>query len=312
MWGSRTFFRSLVEFLALLSLAFSFDRLVGFGLDYMTARAKSGKIEREVSVSKSVTSDAVIFGSSRAERNYVPSILHDSLRLNTWNCGLGGQGILYSYAKLKVLLARHLPKLVIIDTYWMFDIANGDNRRCIPELLQDWEDPTVRRIVRTLDPNIDIKMLSKMYRYNNRAMDVVRSFRSSASDRANYGYQAEDGLLDMKIDYNVARRDAADIDTMKLHYFELLLSELKDRTTVVVIVSPVYGGENASIAYGPILSLCDKMKVRFIDNSSIKPFAYDAAMFKDPVHLNASGARIYSSIVASQLKGFGLPATSFL
>ena len=75
---------SLISFGVLL---FVVDRIGGWGLDKLRNITHSQMYTKMNRIERGVTEDVVIFGTSRANHHYIPSILSDTLQMSVYNAG---------------------------------------------------------------------------------------------------------------------------------------------------------------------------------------------------------------------------------
>ena len=105
-------FTKLFIFILIFMVA---DRITGTVLKAMYFGEKTGKYYRMNNTIYKTDSKMVIFGSSRANRNYVPSILAKKTGLSCYNAGVQGEGILFSTAIEEMMLKRYSPSVIILN-----------------------------------------------------------------------------------------------------------------------------------------------------------------------------------------------------
>src|SRR6266513_1827037 len=106
------FFRNGLIFLAVVIV---FDQVIGNIMQYLYFKQKTGPNAETTFVFTKVHAEGIILGSSRGRRNYNPNIFADSLGITMYNAGHDGQTVFYEQSVIRTLLARYVPKLVIID-----------------------------------------------------------------------------------------------------------------------------------------------------------------------------------------------------
>ena len=279
------------------------DLLLGGALGFLQCQAKSGNIERENRISNVVSSDVLIFGSSRGIQHYVPAILEDSLGMSVYNCGQPGNGIIYEYAKLQTLLARYTPKVLILDTYYHYDTDVDNNMRYIARLKFDYGISGVDSVMENIDPFIRIKMLSQAFRYNSRVLEIVRDYRAGRNLSLQAGYipHPGKGMLQEPATQPDTSSVNRKVDPLKLYYFEKLLKENYHKSKIIVMVSPMYDVKSSKI-FDPIRSLCEKYDIPFLDHFADPQISTDMKYFANREHLNDFGARKYTEVIAGELK----------
>ena len=106
----------LIRKIILLIISFLIlDYLLGLILYFSIVKSPDGRYYKTLYSLDSCKEDIIIFGSSRAETNYAPFVLEDSLKMSCWNTGRGGQSLPFWYAVEKCILKRYTPKVAIIN-----------------------------------------------------------------------------------------------------------------------------------------------------------------------------------------------------
>ena len=103
MQKRRSFFLRL---LLIGSILFVADLAIGGLLSHFYFRLRHGEQARTTLVMDSIRTPIVVLGSSRAAHHYIPSIIADSTGLACYNAGKDQQGLFYSLAIWRSILAR--------------------------------------------------------------------------------------------------------------------------------------------------------------------------------------------------------------
>lgn len=296
----KRFIINILLFFATIAVV---DLSVGFTGDYLQAHAKGGDTRKTNDLVMNDQHDIVIFGSSRAAHHYDTPFLSDTLGLDVFNAGYDGNGVILSYGLLSMMLERYQPKLIIFDVEPAFDInvyeADNGNKRYITPLKPYYRDEGVSEVIKGVSEEEWLKSYSGMMRYNttiiSKALDYVQG-----NGVSNKGY------IPMKEVYtgepnkkkgNVPKRDA-----FKLEYVEklLLLAQSKN-VPIAVVASPKYGQENADDVQ-PVIDLCVKHNIPFIDYYANEEFMQHKDWFVEPMHLNEVGAREFSKQMIKEIE----------
>lgn len=276
------------------------DCLFGIACRYMNSHARGGDTLNNYVITKEQTAPVIIMGSSRAVHHYNPAILEDSLGLPVYNCGVDGNGIIFQYGRLKLMLERYAPKVIVYDVCPPFDIAEGDNQRYIKGLKR-WKDSSLLdSLLADVDPLESLKLKSNLYRYNvdflQMAMDNVHPMQNVTYN----GFKPMDGVV------NYEPRDKnpepVEWDSIKYKYFNKLLDLCQaNNIKVVISYSPSYQLES-SREMQRMTELCARRGIPVIDMYAYKPVSENQSLFSDATHLNEQGADEFSGIFAESLK----------
>lgn len=271
------------------------DLWVGFTGDYLQAHAKSGDTYKTNSLVIKDNHDILVFGSSRACHHYDTPFLSDTLGLDVYNAGYDGNGVVLAYGLLDMVLERYQPKLVVLDVEPAFDInvysADNGHKRYIGLLKPYYRHSGAEEVIRDVSEEEWYKCFSGMMRYNttifSKALDNVRGGTSD-----NKGYLPITGS-------NVSEttkkeKDKSNIDHFKLKYFErMLLLARSNNIPIMVVASPKLGVESSD-GLQPVIELCEKHDVPFVDYYANAEFIQHKDWFKESMHLNNVGARLFS------------------
>ena len=244
--------------------------------------------------------DILIMGSSRATHHYIPQMITDSLGLSCFNAGQDGNGIIMQYGRWKMISERYAPKMIIYDINPSFDLVENDNMTYIDHLKPYCREKEVRDYVSTIFPLERLKLMSQMYRYNYKFLEIM-SDCVRGDDGELKGYIPLYGQIRPEVVERSLKSHEIGIiktDETKLKYLERLARDCRERNTkLVFVVSPFFGGG----------SLEEKSfsKVQEIASQYGASFAYyntseltsDIEIFKDSQHLNDDGAKEMTSLI---------------
>ena len=295
----KRFIIKIALFFALIVMA---DFLCGFALRYFAQHAKGGFSQRDAYICDKLETDFLLMGSSRCVRHYNSQIITDSLGLTCYNSGQMGNGIILNYGRLRMIDERKKPKVVIYDITPDFDIFVGDdNHRYLTWLKQHYERNGIADIFEIIDPTEKYKMISQLYRYNSRIIELMSDYLHPISDTRADGFSPLKGELDRtKIKTGSKRVKKLDVDKVKLDYINKLIEEL-DGVKLYFVVSPRWYGMD-SVQIQPIIDICQKRNIPFIDFANNPKYVHQDIYFKDGNHMNERGANEFTRDLIGCLK----------
>ena len=294
----KSFFIKLTVFLVII---FVVDHLSGRVMGYIYNNTTKGDYGRSNYICKQTNQDILIFGSSRAIHHYDPTILKEKLGMTCYNCGEDGMGIICSYGRYSMIKQRYNPKLIIYDIEVAYDVLKDDNTRYLGFLRPYYEEPGIDSIFYRVSPNERYKMMSHLYRYNSRWLDIVAQYRSKSNLFAkDYTYSPLKATLNYEPERYRFPEDS-DCDSLKLYYLERFIKDCESNgTKVIFTISPVYG-ETYNKLLKSFHNICVKYQIPILDHFADKIFSLNRDLFKDKKHLNDRGAKLYSEMIAEEI-----------
>lgn len=288
------------------------DKLFGVGCRYCMEHAKGGDQYKAYYISKKCNDDVLIFGSSRANHHYNPLVLEDSLNMSVYNCGTDGNGIILQYGRLLMITNRYAPKLILYDVVPKYDIESNDNMKYLYHLKPFYDEPGVAPLFSMVNENERYKMLSYMYRYNSRFVQVLSDYVYPQQSVIN-GYNPMYGIMDYEPDATGSQKSYIEgVDALKLECFKnFIVLCKKKQISLILMVSPLYKG--TSIGYlQPIEDLARQMNVPLYNHSDDIRFCNKKNFFNDASHLNNEGASAFTKTICEEIrKEIGNPNSSF-
>lgn len=278
---------------------------------FLTTRAKYGETYKNNYIANISTDDVIILGSSHAARHYVPSVLQDSLGLSCYNCGETGCGIIPAYARYKMIAERKAPRLVIYEATPGYDyFVSDDYSKYLGRVRQYSDKKPVAEMYETLGDDLEpIRLMSSLYRNNSNIvqnlMDLVAPSKNNRGYKPLYGKLTKEAVENRKetqVERDIKSRE---IDSLKLSYVERLFADAKDDGVgIICLVSPSFfscADENNK-DYLPVIKLCMKYDIPYVDNSNFEGITGEMELFQDFGHLNDKGARKYTASLAPMLR----------
>jgi hypothetical protein len=306
--------------LAFVLLAVALDQGIGCVMAALFRRTLTGERGGLLNYALTQPADVLILGSSRAQYQVMPSVLREQLAMTAFNAGLKGHDFLYAVMLLDLWQRRHgTPRVVLLQ----IDIESLLDRSSELEAAQVFapyldESPLVREILYSADPFKRFEYLSQTYRYNGKAFSVARNLFASA-DTGFDGFVPAHGRLDPATDRVVgnaldqdgtaAEQARRPFSAMKEAYLRAMAAGLGGKGgRLVLFHTPLYGQDrDAHIVWSDRLRavIADLPAVDFIDiceTTHPQVFAGRPSLYNDVNHLNADGARIYTTMLAAELK----------
>jgi len=288
--------RFLVRIAIFFALLFVIDRVVGYTVSYMTKHSKGGYVGHHNYITDKTNEDILIFGSSRAIHHYNPQIITDSLGLSCYNCGQDGNGIVLFYGWWQLIKEHYKPKVIIYDVTTSFDLLKGEaNNKYLGWLKESYERDNISDLFKEVDKTEQYKMLSQMYRYNSKFLQVTTDYIHPVFVVKNNGFLPMKGEIDtMRINKKKVKGlvRKPQFDEEKLELLNKFIDET-DGVRLIFVASPMWYGI-PSDQMAPIRELCQQRQIPFFDYSNSPKYVHVNEYFKDGQHLNAKGADEFS------------------
>ena len=206
------------------------------------------------------------------------------------NSGQMGNGIILNYGRLKMINERQKPKLVVYDLHPGFDMLVGDdNHRYLTWLKGHYDRDGIADIFCSVDNTERYKMISQLYRYNSRIIELVSDYLQPLSHSKPDGFSPLKGSLDrLKIRNKSQIEHVYRFDELKLAYINKYIQEV-GADHIVFVVSPSWYGMD-SLQFAPVEDICKKKHIAFYNFSNSPKYVHHDEYFKDGNHMNADGA----------------------
>jgi hypothetical protein len=292
----------IIKTAILLAIIASIDVLAGYTFDYFHTNAKGGMTLRDNYICNELKTDILLCGSSRCVHHYNPQIFTDSIHMSCYNSGQDGNGIILLYGRLQMIKKRMTPKLVIYDINPEFDLLQGeDDHRYLNWLKPYYAKKEIKDIFLSVDSTEQWKMLSNMYRYNSHIIEILMDYFHPIISPNKNGFWPQLGEMDkLKIrEEDHVQKESYDFDPLKLYYMERYAESLEDK--IVFCVSPIwYGMDTKQLT--PIIELCKKKGIEFIDFSNNPKYVRNDYYFTDGSHMNSIGADEFTKDLIIELR----------
>jgi len=313
--------RFLVRLTAFSVILIAADRLVGFALKKIYFNQRVGQFSQTTYAVDSTRQDIMIFGSSRAVRHYSPAIISNASGLSCYDSGRDGLMIPYSTAIEEVSLARHIPKLIILDiTPRELGIDKSKYEKLAILLPYCDEHPQFIKYIKEVSEFEAEKLFSKTYPYNSTAFILANnSLFSKSVEKDDNGYLPLHGVM-TKVemdDYSkrMTKRSKRThqkteiAETKAVNYFRQFLNNAaKNKIKTMVVISPTilnnsFYLDNQIVERDLIVKITSEYpNVTFLDFSTDPRFNHHPEKFDDVFHLNKKGSEEFSAIIAQHIK----------
>lgn len=298
-------FKSIGLFLLVLFIT---DQVIGRAIQYLYFTEQQGDTSNTTYALNKAEEDIIVLGSSRASHHYDTKLIEDQTGLTCFNAGRDGMSLAYQKVLFRALLARHKPKLIILDVT-LIDLGyRADEARDI--VISNYlpyvnQNKIIEEEIYNLDKSKVI--LSKAFRtfpFNSLLVSTIQHHlkvgqKNYKGYEAGFGTKLSDEAFNehykknIKIDY---KENAMLVDTFKT----ICLIAKEENVKILVLISPYYGDP-----YLPLNSRTNLEKIAteyghtFADYSSIlnrREFFYDFA------HLDKPGAEEFSQRIIPLIK----------
>ena len=294
------------KYLINIALFFAIVAVVDFAFGkafyWLQSTKAKGRTKTERYICNDLNADILVMGSSRASHHYVAQLITDSLGMACYNGGQDGNGIVMQYGRWKMLSKHHLPKIIIYDIEPAFDLETNDNSRYIDRLKPYAGDNDVKEFVAGLYPLERYKLISQMYRYNYKFLEIV-SDCARPSD-AKRGYQPNYNHIRHELinkERTLEKLKIGKIDVVKMACLTKLIDEAQLKGIKVVLVSSPYWKGYGDSDLSVIRKFAEEKRVPFIDYAD-SDIRNNSDWFADSMHLNDKGAKVFTIDLINHIK----------
>lgn len=300
----------LLQFLLLLLIVAVADRTIGRWLERMFYKQTHGDDQTTIYTLEKANEDILVFGSSRASHHYVATDIEGGCKRSCFNCGRDNMSLTYINAVLPIIYARTSPKVVIIDilpTELEASPGNAESFQRIATVLLPFlhRYPALASTIELAGHAEYLKAkASAIYPYNSLVASIVQNAYTRMGHGTVNGYEALYGTIDSARyltptwkDFNTHNNPPDDILTEQLQHVIDLTKQ--HNTRLITIISPFYFKFDFSQSKSliKIKELLSKNQCELYDFSVDSHFLKKPLLFNDDVHLNDSGAHIFTSSI---------------
>jgi hypothetical protein len=280
------------------------DKFIGKILEIIYVNSDELAISQIRYTFNETSEDILIFGSSRAEHHYVPEIISKSTGCTSYNCGLGGQFLTFSYIQISETLKRYKPRLIILDLYPEMLLQKNFDQRL--KILAPYytSDTLIMEILNQSSRFEKFKYISSIYPYNSLLFPLLLGlfYTPDVSDK---GFIPVAGTIDTSLVVNKGSGKTHEIvEKQMMTLCEIIRVCQEKKVDLWILVSPIYKTTTQDSKIIQDLEILSKQKcVHFIDFSQNSYFS-NYLFFKDNLHLNSNGAIEYSKTVSDSLRSY--------
>ena len=292
----------LLHILLFFVIVAAVDVSVGAFGRYLQGHAKGGSTRQFDDLVMKDRHDVLILGSSRAHHHYDAPFLRDTLGVDVYNAGFDGNGVVLADGVLEMVLNRYKPQLVLFDVEPDFDVnvyeKDNHHTRYIKNLKPYYREGGVSEIIKDVSMDEWRKVQSGLIRYNTEILGMaVDNLIDRGMERR--GFQSLSGKMEKDPEPKAPKKE--ELDPFKLAYVEKLIVLCQSNDVPLVLVgSPKYG-KTDSEALRPVKDIANKYEVPFLDYYADPSFMAHKEWFKEPMHLNSEGARVFSKLIAQDI-----------
>lgn len=307
--------RILFFLIPLVILALPLDRTISHFL------SKSNSYPGEFEVMKDIYSgkidcDIAVYGSSRAWVHINPQILEDSLGLTAYNFGIDGHNFWLQYLRHLEFLKHNKKPEYIIVAMDVFSLRKGKElyqlNQFLPYML--WND-TIKTYTSSYIGFQEIDYEIPLVRYMGKVEAINLAIKNmimpAAADKKlrNKGFCGRNKQWNNDLDRAIAvlGKDTIKTDEASVDLFLKFIRDCKaSGIKVILVYTPEYvEGQKFVHNRNEILrfynTIAEHNGLLFLDYS-MDELCYQKDMFYNSNHLNSTGANLFSSKLAADLK----------
>ena len=246
-----------------------------------------------------------VLGNSRAKNNYDPDILGKKLKKSVLNLGCEGMVLMYDRAVMDLLLQKYTPELFIVNIEALSIVGTRIFHLSRIKALTPFIDksPVLRKMIYDFSPFERLKYLVQSYRYNGKAFPIL--YNNIVKDKSGMGFKPRQGTLKKGAPQAEYVKDPTGIHEYMVGILCAIIRQAKESGVKIVFVNTPFWRSDFKINPAFIQRrdylerLFREENVPYLTiNLENTPQFHDPTLFKDYVHLNEQGARIFSDMLA--------------
>jgi hypothetical protein len=301
--NTKSFFIKMLVFVLIVVVV---DKSVGVLLKHFYFKQNSGLDYKTRYAIDSTYQQMLIFGSSRAEWIYDPTILENELHTTCYNVGRNGHPIFYHYALLQSTLYRYKPSTIIlnVDAGMLTILQDGYDR--LATLLPYYQShPEIRSTVDLKGPFEKLKTWSSIYPYNSLMLSTITGLSKTPNDKNTFvkGFRVLDGTYTDSIRTLHVEKDS-NLDAIKIATYTKFIDDCKAAGCKLYIVCSPYivkmSAKDQSLLKAE--AIAKQKNIPYWDYSTDTFFTNRPYLFADFKHLNNKGVSIFTKLIADKIK----------
>jgi len=265
-----------------------------------------GYLQPRLQNAKLTKSDIIVLGSSHAYEGIDPKFFTGE-NCSLYNLGSSGQTPMVSYHLLKEYIPLIEPQYLILEVYWGTYCSEGNAESCIDVISNDHLNQNYFKMaLSSHEPKVINTFVAQWFR---QTAGVPERPQKEIFNQINHerGFTEQTGVVD---EATLLKLDTArpNVNKEKLGYIENIIELCVDNNIHPILLrTPVTTAyfeqlKNYDDVTSPIIDLCDKYNVSFVDFNRDSTLHLTNRNFADKNHLNRSGVDIFNSHLYNYLK----------
>ena len=305
--------------------ALAIDRAIGFVLTPVADRVVALQDPSGVAAANWVLAnrqaDVLIFGSSRAKHHFDPQVLDAKLGVDASNVGIQARGIRFARMVQSELLRKGTRARLFVLQLELAELFDPAPQRAVS--LAPWygRSPVVDDILEDSSQYAWLKLQSHAYRYNGKVLHMLRDSRKPSSSPTK-GYVALRGSLndfpERKGRGALHRRLEQPIPAERGQlYREFVRAAGEQGIEVAFVIGPRLRPDDPEpdSQYAAAVQFFQQLArdegAHFLPLTDVEyPDFRQPSLYRDWLHLNATGAALLSRRLADALRQRDLPGAS--
>jgi hypothetical protein len=265
-----------------------------------------------------VNADLIFLGSSRALKQYDPSVFENKMKLSVFNLGDDGASFNIQKIKNKIYFNNNKPPKTIVINVDINSLAKADKLYNKKQYLPYYSLTNYNELS-SIDKDITIEYLVPLYKYRKN-LDLIKIslmsyFGHKRKNVKTYkGYHGSSQSWNGEFERRKKERNGNKFDYSHMNFdecsefFKSLSLELKnENNTIFLVWAPEY--YERQILEGEMLLKSKKMYKTFANTSegvhyldfTKDTICYSKKYFYDSYHLNKKGATVFSEQLADSI-----------
>jgi len=302
--------------LMLLVVLFVLDRGIGAWLEHIFFKQSHGDDYVSLYLMQKANADVLVMGSSRASHHYKSNMMEQGTNMSCFNGGRDEMNIIYTAATLPIVCDRHAPKVLIVEML-PTDLSLSKDMDIVYQRIATvllpflYKYPQLSGTI-ALAPDHDVfkAKVSHMYPYNSTIGSSIQNAFTHLGHKTINGYEPLNGTID-SAGYKKPLWSNYPDSTLPLSkvaiekYREVIELSKKNHIRLITVVSPFYFPFDFSnnTSFATIKKMTKDNNFELYDFSHDPKFLNMASLFYDDVHLNDSGATLFTNEIVKIING---------
>lgn len=267
---------------------------------------------------KKLDSKIIVLGSSRAWLHFDAQLMTDSLRTPVYNIGMDGYNFWFQDYRLKLAMQSRIKPRLILHSVDVFTLAKRPDlfspEQFLPYMLGNNQ---LKAVSRGFSGFCDLDYQIPMLRYFGKGKAIIESCKMVAHAKNDAfrirGFHGnnESWNNDLALAEQTVGSMKVKIDAPTIKLFEAYLERChKEKIPIVFVNAPEYiDGQdfisNRKEIFAMYRHYSVKYKIPFLDYSK-DPISYNQKLFYNALHMNKTGAEIFTAKFVKDLKKLSL------